>query len=403
MVFDGLHADQIERLSEDPSVFVRFQLAYDASTLIANGPPAWSGEARVQWQQSIACQLVLNIDPRAAVSLIQMLDDPEHPSVVEMVATTLEPISPLEKQSLVDWIVAKSLPSMTNAALSELATTNRLGAELSLLKWASLEQSKLLLEKLLNPEYSATVQQHAISRLVGNDSQAIQFVVESLDQMTLAVELTALEVLASRREGLRLLIEGVKDRSIAIIRLPLALQRQWQEQADPELRLVLSDSLANRSTGVSEQVLAEYFEALTGEANEGSRQAVFVRICASCHRVNAVGKAVGPDLRSLVDKSSEQILIAVLDPNREVDPKYHVVNLETNSGRILAGILESETELELKIVDAQGNAHSVMREDLESLRKQARSLMPEGLHGEITKEQMRDLIAFLKSQPKVSP
>jgi putative heme-binding domain-containing protein len=292
---------------------------------------------------------------------------------------------------------------MTNAALSELATTNRLGAELSLLKWASLEQSKLLLEKLLNPEYSATVQQHAISRLVGNDSQAIQFVVESLDQMTLAVELTALEVLASRREGLRLLIEGVKDRSIAIIRLPLALQRQWQEQADPELRLVLSDSLANRSTGVSEQVLAEYFEALTGEANEGSRQAVFVRICASCHRVNAVGKAVGPDLRSLVDKSSEQILIAVLDPNREVDPKYHVVNLETNSGRILAGILESETELELKIVDAQGNAHSVMREDLESLRKQARSLMPEGLHGEITKEQMRDLIAFLKSQPKVSP
>jgi hypothetical protein len=131
-------------------------LAYDASTLIANGPPAWSGEARVQWQQSIACQLVLNIDPRAAVSLIQMLDDPEHPSVVEMVATTLEPISPLEKQSLVDWIVAKSLPSMTNAALSELATTNRLGAELSLLKWASLEQSKLLLEKLLNPEYSAT-------------------------------------------------------------------------------------------------------------------------------------------------------------------------------------------------------------------------------------------------------
>jgi putative heme-binding domain-containing protein len=292
---------------------------------------------------------------------------------------------------------------MTNAALSELATTNRLGAELSLLKWASLEQSKLLLENLLNPEYSANVQQHAISQLVGNDSQTIQFVVESLDQMTPAVELTALEVLASRREGLRLLIEGVKDRSIAIIRLPLALQRHLQEQADPELRLVLSDSLANRSTGVSEQVLAEYLEALTGEANEGSGQAVFVRICASCHRVNAVGKAVGPDLRSLVDKSSEQILIAVLDPNREVDPKYHVVNLETNSGRILAGILESETELELKIVDAQGNAHSVMREDLESLRKQARSLMPEGLHGEITKEQMRDLIAFLKSQPKVSP
>jgi len=312
-------------------------------------------------------------------------------------------ISPQQKQPLVDWISAKKIPSMTSAQLSDLAAENRLGANLIILKWASPDQTGRMLETLLRPEYTATVQQTALTQLVGNDFKTIETVIDRLDQLTPAVERTAFEVLAASRVGLRLIVERVKAGSIAASRLPTSLQRQLSEHPDLALRLATSDLPMVSPTEVSDQVLATYTDAMTGQADIAAGQAVFARICASCHRIGNEGKAIGPDLRSVVDKSPDQILIAVLDPNREVDPKYHVVNVETTSGRILAGILANETDTELELIDSQGTTYFIRREEVETLRIQRRSLMPEGINKEVSPDQMRGLIAFLKSQSKTGP
>ena len=57
-----------------------------------------------------------------------------------------------------------------------------------------------------------------------------------------------------------------------------------------------------------------------------------------------VGTEVGPDLLSaLRNKTPDQLVIDVLDPSREVDPRYVNYQVTTTSGRSVSGLLAVET------------------------------------------------------------
>jgi len=59
---------------------------------------------------------------------------------------------------------------------------------------------------------------------------------------------------------------------------------------------------------------------LTGDAGRG--QKAFAKTCSVCHKLGGVGNDVGPDLASLNDKSTDYLLVAILDPNRAVEARY---------------------------------------------------------------------------------
>ena len=61
-------------------------------------------------------------------------------------------------------------------------------------------------------------------------------------------------------------------------------------------------------------------------------------------------KNVGPDLASRKDKSPESLLIALLDPNRNVEPKYVAYTAITTEGRTYTGILADESSNGLVLV-----------------------------------------------------
>ena len=151
--------------------------------------------------------------------------------------------------------------------------------------------------------------------------------------------------------------------------------------------------------GFSESLFQTYQQGLQGPIDREAGKAVFKRLCSSCHRVAGIGNQVGPDLKSLVDKPEEQILLSVMDPNREIDPRFRLVQVETINGRLVAGILQDETDDELVVVDSQGKEQRISRAEIEMLQTRPRSLMPEGLVREITVDQMRNLIGLLK-QPE---
>jgi DNA-binding transcriptional regulator GbsR (MarR family) len=48
---------------------------------------------------------------------------------------------------------------------------------------------------------------------------------------------------------------------------------------------------------------------------------------------------VGPDLSTVKQKTSEELIIAILDPNREVKPQFLAYHLVTDSGRLSAAEL----------------------------------------------------------------
>jgi putative membrane-bound dehydrogenase-like protein len=130
-----------------------------------------------------------------------------------------------------------------------------------------------------------------------------------------------------------------------------------------------------------------------GVATEG--QAVFTKHCAACHRVGEIGHKVGPDLLSLTDKSPDYMLKSIVDPNAAVDQRYATYMLATDDGRILTGILASESVNEVVIKEKEGKEHAIRRKEIEEFRNTGLSMMPDGLAKEFKRADMQNLLAFL--------
>lgn len=90
-------------------------------------------------------------------------------------------------------------------------------------------------------------------------------------------------------------------------------------------------------------------------------------------------------------------MLHTLVPNYEVYPAYQAVLVKTTDGRALSGRLLAETENSLTLRTAFGTDETILRTNINSLTNTGRSLMPEGLEQSITKDELAQLIAYLKS------
>jgi putative heme-binding domain-containing protein len=100
-------------------------------------------------------------------------------------------------------------------------------------------------------------------------------------------------------------------------------------------------------------------------------------------------------LAGLRDRSAEALLVAILDPNRAVEAKYLQYDVLTRDGRIVSGIISSESGNNIVLTGADGKQHSILRTDIEELITNSRSLMPEGLEKELSKQQLADVISYV--------
>lgn len=145
------------------------------------------------------------------------------------------------------------------------------------------------------------------------------------------------------------------------------------------------------------KLIDQYREALelAGIAERG--RAVFKQHCAACHKLAGEGHEVGPDLLAVVPgKSGEDLLTALLDPNREVDPRYLNYLANTLDGRSLTGVVVAETSAAITLRRSDGAEDTIRRADLDSLKSSGLSLMPEGLEKNVTRQDVADLLAFLR-------
>ncbi|MCP4510547.1 MAG: c-type cytochrome, partial [Fuerstiella sp.] len=134
---------------------------------------------------------------------------------------------------------------------------------------------------------------------------------------------------------------------------------------------------------------------LTGDATVG--KAVFEKRCATCHRLQNTGKAIGADLAALKDRSTNALLIAMLDPNNAVETKFLSYTAVTANGLTFNGMLLSETGNSVTLMGTDGKEHILARTDLDELNCSNRSLMPEGLEKDLTPQDFVDVIAFVQS------
>jgi putative heme-binding domain-containing protein len=147
--------------------------------------------------------------------------------------------------------------------------------------------------------------------------------------------------------------------------------------------------------------LAEYELLLTG-GDPGRGRAVFfgrTAACATCHRVGDEGGWVGPDLTRIgAVRSGHDLLESILWPSSTFSQGYESYTIATKGGRVIGGLIAHQDVDVVIARDSSGAETRLHRGEIEELRRAETSLMPEGLGLALTREELRDLLAFLRSQ-----
>jgi putative heme-binding domain-containing protein len=195
------------------------------------------------------------------------------------------------------------------------------------------------------------------------------------------------------------LLQAIQNGVIPANQVPFARRGILLRSGDARVKELATKLFGDAPSGPRREVIAKYETALSlpGDATRG--QKVFETSCATCHRVGNLGQDVGPNLVTIRQWNAEQVLLNILDPNREVAPNFVGYTVETKDGRTLDGIIADESAASLTFKRADGLTDSILRRDIAQLSGSGLSLMPEGLEAAISVEQMADLIAFLLAPP----
>ncbi len=147
-----------------------------------------------------------------------------------------------------------------------------------------------------------------------------------------------------------------------------------------------------------QKVFENYRSVLELETNPGRGKPIYQRACAQCHTFGKIGHKVGPDLSGLRNQPAEALLLHILDPNREVYTGFTLYEVETKDGRNFAGILSSGTPQQITLALPLGVNQTLNRSQIKSLKASTLSLMPDGLEQTMSRQELADLLAFLKAE-----
>jgi putative membrane-bound dehydrogenase-like protein len=145
----------------------------------------------------------------------------------------------------------------------------------------------------------------------------------------------------------------------------------------------------------------EWRAAAAGKGDPAAGERVFFHPrgpgCATCHRVDGRGGLIGPDLSGIgraLDR--EKLIDSILLPSKEIAPQYVTWAITTRDGKLHTGVLVDEGwDSNLTLADSQGKLETIHRTMVEDRQALPKSIMPDNLTSLMTRQEFRDLLAFL--------
>ena len=182
----------------------------------------------------------------------------------------------------------------------------------------------------------------------------------------------------------------------------------WTVNADRRTTLMRNkdDTIRTRATALLKDLtpgdrMKAYEESksvLALKPDPKNGHAVFQKNCIPCHVFAGEGKNVGPDLTGIRNQPSEVLLLHIVVPEYEIMPIYTCYNVDTKDGQSFTGLLAAETPTTITLRMAQAVEQKISRSDIASMTTSRLSLMPQELEKAMTKQEMADLLAFLKAE-----
>lgn len=170
------------------------------------------------------------------------------------------------------------------------------------------------------------------------------------------------------------------------------------------------DPIGSNRSFVQSWTVKDFSEGLE-QGLQGRSDAIGERIfteatCAQCHKLGGFGIGnVGPALDETFAKLKGDdlaVLQEIVDPSHRIDEKYAVRKILDYNGRVLTGLVISEDKDKVLLLEnpEAKEPTEILQDDIEQMVKTSNSMMPKGLMDRFSKDEILELLSFIKNQQK---
>ncbi|MEZ6103388.1 MAG: family 16 glycoside hydrolase [Pirellulaceae bacterium] len=193
-----------------------------------------------------------------------------------------------------------------------------------------------------------------------------------------------------RQEAITHLPEAERERVEKELADAIERAKQQKTESRPIVKKWTVEELLSQSDGTS----------ATRDFTRG-REMFAAAQCFKCHRVRGEGGITGPDLTGVSGRFSiKDLLTSIVDPSKEVSDQFQTINFELNNGKIVSGrvinMFDAHIAVNTDLLDPTAITN-IERSSIVSTSPSPTSPMPTGLLDTLHRDEVLDLMAFLRS------
>ena len=275
-------------------------------------------------------------------------------------------------------------------------------ATMQLLAFSHLPSTTDSLATLLDPQTPQSLQLQVVQTLGAiNAPQLASILLSRWKGFSPLVRREVVDVLTRTTANSHQLLDAIARKKIQRVEIERDKIQILLQHPNKDLQAKSHSLFGSEANSDRAKVVLQFQNVLNLEGRVAAGKEVFTKKCSICHQAGDIGTQVAPNLASVKNKSEADLLIAILDPNREAQPNFNVYTVLTQQGRVLTGIIASETATSLTLKRAEGKQDVVLRSNIDELISNGVSLMPEGLEKELNAQDIADVISFIKQSKDI--
>ena len=278
----------------------------------------------------------------------------------------------------------------------------RKGALESLLGAKDKELPTLLIGLLIDPSMRGSA-----IRALGSyeDPSTPSKILAIYGSLQLAEKRDAINTLGARKSYAKELLSALRGGAVPRADLTAASIRQLGELNDAEINSWIEKEWGSvRPTPEARlKEIAEWKKFLLGGGKGDPRKGriQFAKTCMQCHTLFDAGGKVGPELTGANRQDMDYLLSNILDPSAVVGKDYQATMIRTKSDRVVTGLIKAEDNNAVTL-QTENDILIIPKSEIDARKLSEISMMPEGLLANMSKEDARNLVAYLQQLTQVA-
>ena len=332
------------------------------------------------------------LDEKGTAGLVKLLNEakPQIRAQAVKLASLLLPSSAPELQSV--------FSSATTTALDDETDLPKRENAIAILARAPYAVFAPTVTELLDVRQSPDLQLATVNSLAGSDSAEVtKILLEGWERYTPKVQDAVLDALFARTDRAAALLTALENGDIKLIDINPFRRERLMKARSYGIRKRAKELFAEKAIDPElEERAVAYRDALSHDRDIERGKGLLAKHCLVCHKLGSEGYEVGPNFVEVANTPDDGLLQEILAPSRKIDPQFRNFVVVTTSGKVLNGVIASESATSVTLRQEQGKSTTILRKDIDEMNASDVSLMPADLHKNLSPQDLADLLGYLR-------